>query len=177
MTYLKQKNTQTLNVSGRFYLGTNRLYEAWGDENYGANYYQWNDEQTNTDTDNPIFLPTANHILIPEGSVIKRVSISGFMSHTDVTDAEFCVAILEPTNGWGDSLNDTNVTQHTLVVGEKLSDHTTSTNFKRNSMVDIVIPDHTPIQYMSNLVVACRGTGGNTSARFFYANIRVAYEY
>lgn len=178
MTYLvsNTSSTQVITVSGRYYLDTNNLYEAWGDTRYGANYYQWNDHQTNTDVTNPIFRPIGNHVLIPENSVIKRVSISGVMSHNDIDDAEFAVVILEPTSGWGGGLNNSNVTQHNLVVGEKLTDHTTSTNLRHNNLVDLNIPSHTPTAYMSNLVVACRGVGGYTTRRYFYANIRVEYE-
>lgn len=158
--------TRLIPNSGRFYLYNNNRWVTDSDDNYGTNYYQFN-ENCGTDAD-PLIEWEHKGIVIPPGKIIKALHFGGDCNVTLVQDLEI-VLVLRTPNSWETGLSaDTDDTEIVLyrdfflnpAVGTQFTGNLFSTH-NRTIELDQEVLDK------SYLSIYLRPVGTFTGTRYF----------
>ena len=83
-----------INISGRFYCYTNNRWVTDSDDNYGSQYYQFNENCGTGLT--PLIEWEHKGIIIPAGRKIKALHFAGDSNNSQITDLELYAVIRKP---------------------------------------------------------------------------------
>lgn len=82
--------------SGRVYCYSDKRWVTDSDDNYGVNYYQF--QESGTTSANPIIEWEHKGVLLNQGAVIRTIDIAGHSNSPEIEDMEILIAFRYPTN-------------------------------------------------------------------------------
>lgn len=165
-----------LHHSGRYYCYPDNRWVTGDDDNYGANYYQ-NNENAGTGAD-PLLEWEHNGIPIPKGRRVKSITIVARTNNTEITDIEFAIykKIPNPISRWetgfdNDSEDITtelyrNFWWENTETGQPTFSGNTNDKHARTFVMDSE-SDANLWEELGELVIYAKPVGTNTANRYF----------